>query len=324
MSTGPLAASPARPFDVLALGGVCWEQVVGLSEWPTPGHRRTSMTSVDLTPGGSAPNVSVFAARAGARAAFAGKVGVDDRGLELLACLNREGVNTSYAHAAPGSPTTFQIVLTVKEDWSVLLLADPRLDLGPEDVPTEAIRQARFLHLDGYGMFTDRQKAAMEKALTTAHASRTPLSVDAGTEMASEQPEYLRDLMAQADVAFANLTEARLLTGRTDDAEVIQSMSLLGPKLVVLKMGERGAWALTQSRATRIPAFRVRVVDTVGAGDGMVAGMLAGLCRGESVELAARRGAAVGALVCTGAGSLGSRFGETEIEELLAKGETYG
>lgn len=282
------------------------------------------MTSLHLTPGGSSPNVSVFAARAGAQAAFAGKVGEDERGSELLACLSREGVNTAYCHQVPGTPTTFQIVLTVQEDWSVLLLADSALDFGPQDVPVEAIRQARFLHLDGYGMFTDGEKAAMEQAITAARASGTLLSVDAGTQMAVEQPEYLRRLVARADVAFANLTEARLLTGGFEDAEVTEGMSKLGPKVVVLKMGERGAWVLTRSGATRIPAFRVRVVDTVGAGDGMVAGILAGLCRGEPVELAARRGAAVGALVCTGAGSLGSHFGETEIEELIATGETYG
>jgi len=324
VTAGHLAAPPARPFDVLALGGVCWEQAVALTEWPPPGHRRTAMTSLHLTPGGSAPNVSVFAARAGARAAFAGKVGVDERGSELLACLSREGVATGYCNQVPGAPTTFQIVLTVQEDWSVLLLADSALDFGPQDVPLEAIRQTRFLHLDGYGMFTDMQKAAIEEALTAARASGTLLSVDAGTQMAMEQPEYLRGFMARADVAFANLTEARLLTGRAEDAEVIEGMSTLGPKVVVLKMGERGAWVLTPPGATRIPAFRVRVVDTVGAGDGMVAGTLTGLCRDEPVELAARRGAAVGALVCTGAGSLGSRFGETEIEELLATGETYG
>lgn len=314
----------ARPFDVLVVGGACLEQVVRLPDWPAPGHRRSSIADLQITPGGSAPNVAVFAARAGARAAFIGKVGDDEHGRELLDALRREGVDASHSHTVAGRPTTFQIVLTVGDDWSVLLWADPALDFAPEDIPADALRLARFLHLDGYGMFTDQQKAAAERAVALAREAGMRVSIDAGTQMAVEQPNYLRRMMAQADIAFANLTEARHITGNAEEARVIEALQTLGPPVVVLKLGEFGAVVVAPRQLWRVPAFRVPVADTVGAGDGMVAGMLAGVCRGESLPAAARRGAAVGALACTGAGSLGSRFGQKEIEQLLTQGETHG
>ncbi len=314
----------SRPLDLLVVGGVCLEQAVRLPNWPTPGHRRTSILDLHVTPGGSAPNVAVFAARAGARVAFIGKVGDDDRGRELLAVLQHEGVNTSSCHLVAGRPTTFQIVLTVSDDWSVLLWADPALDFAPEDVPAEALRQTRFLHLDGYGMFSDLQKATAERAVALAREAGALISIDAGTQMAVEQPAYLRRMMAQADMAFTTLTEARHLPGLAAEAEIVQALQSLGPSVVMLKLGDRGSVVITPQRVWRVPAFKVPVADTVGAGDGLVAGVLTGLCRGESLEGAARRGTAVGALACVSAGSLGSHFGQAEIEDLLKEGKTYG
>lgn len=313
-----------RPFDVLAIGGLCLEQAVCLPHWPIWNHRRIPILDLKVVPGGSAPNVAVFTARAGGRAAFIGKVGDDERGRELLEVLRREGVTITYCHLIKDRPTTFQIVLTVGDDWSALLWADPALDFVSDDVPAEAMRLSRFLHLDGYGMFTNQQKATVERAVDLAREAGTLVSVDAGTQMAVEQPNYLRRIMTQADIAFANLTEACHITGYVEESKIAKALETIGPSIVVLKLGRRGCLVITRSQVFRVPAFSVQVVDTVGAGDGLVAGMLTGLCRGESFDAAARRGAAVGALVCTGAGSLGSHFGEPEIERLLAEGETLG
>lgn len=314
----------SRSFDLLSIGGLCLEQVVRLPDWPAPNQHRISILDLKMQPGGAAPNVAISATRAGGNVALIGKIGDDERGRELLQALHNEGVNVSYCCVEQNKPTTLQIVLTVRDDWSALLWTDPDLDFVPEDISEEVIRSARFIHLEGYGMFTDQQKATVEYAIRLASEARTLISVDAGTQMAYEQPDYLRGIMAQADIAFANLIEASYITGQENEVRIVEELTKLGPKVVVLKMGLRGSLVISQNQVTNVPAYKINVMDTVGAGDGMVAGMLLGLSKGDNFENSARRGAAVGALVCMGAGAVGNQFSKSDVERIMIDGETYG
>lgn len=69
-----------------------------------------------------------------------------------------------------------------------------------------------------------------------------------------------------------------------------------------------------------IPAYEVNVLDTVAAGDAYIATMLLSLCRGLPLMEAATRGSAAGALACLGFGSLSSRFTDSDIDTLIARG----
>jgi 2-dehydro-3-deoxygluconokinase len=88
-----------------------------------------------------------------------------------------------------------------------------------------------------------------------------------------------------------------LLTGVSDEREAARELLRLGPRMVVMKLGDRGALALTAEGYVDSPAERVaRIVDPVGAGDAFAAGFLAGQLRdmdlSASLALANRCGAA--------------------------------
>jgi 2-dehydro-3-deoxygluconokinase len=312
-----------RAYDILSIGGLCLEQTVSLPDWPHSGHQQIPVLGLNIKAGGAAPNVAVFASRAGSRVAFIGKVGTDARGRDLLSALEDDGVNTSFCCRVAGKSTTFQIVLTVDDDWSVMLWNDPALDLMSEDIEAKAVRIARFVHLDGYNMFSDQQKEMVERTLSLAQEFGTQVSIDASTRMALEQPEYLYSIMSKADIAFANMTEARHLTRCDQKEDMITAIQAEGFRYFILKAGDRGAYAITENNFFFIPAFQVDVIDTVGAGDGMVAGVLSALVKGKDIREAVQEGAAVGALVCTGAGFLGRDFTRSEIDDILARGKTH-
>ena len=78
----------------------------------------------------------------------------------------------------------------------------------------------------------------------------------------------------------------------------------LGPKVVVLKMGEAGAWLATPEHRVHIPKHDVTVVDATGAGDAFCGSFLARILAGDAPESAARYASIAAALKCTGYGAV--------------------
>jgi 2-dehydro-3-deoxygluconokinase len=110
-----------------------------------------------------------------------------------------------------------------------------------------------------------------------------------------EARAVLRDLATRCDILLPGVDEAELLTGEADPEAAARELLELGPSLVVVKLGARGALAVDLERVTPVAAAALpRVVDPVGAGDAFAAGFLAGRLRGldlsESLALGNRCG----------------------------------
>ena len=113
------------------------------------------------------------------------------------------------------------------------------------------------------------------------------------------------EILADTTILVANEVEADELaldgavnaaTGRCDPPAV-EALMRAGPRTVVATLGEQGAVAFQRGRApTRQPAFRVPVLDTIGAGDAFSAGLAVALMEHRPIEEALRRAAACGAL----------------------------
>lgn len=110
-------------------------------------------------------------------------------------------------------------------------------------------------------------------------------------------------LLGALDWVFVNEREARLYTGTTTMARALRRWQTLARRVVV-KQGARGALALVNGAIVRVPAPRVRVVDTTGAGDAFNGGFLAVLVRGQGVAACLRAGVRMGSLSTRAAGGL--------------------
>ena len=94
------------------------------------------------------------------------------------------------------------------------------------------------------------------------------------------------------------LGEAEILTGTARPEAIAEFYLALGAGMVIIKLGERGAFVRTRDFEATVPGVRVeKVVDTVGAGDGFAVGFLSALLEGKSVQDATARGNWIGALV---------------------------
>ena len=133
------------------------------------------------------------------------------------------------------------------------------------------------------------------------------------------------DLLALADVIVPNEIEAMTLTGIVPDnmGRAYEAADLLqrkGEADIVLTQGSQGALAMTDRGRLDVAAFRVPVVDTVGAGDAFVAALTVALGEGLPLQDAMRFAAAAGALSVTRPGAEPSMPRRHEVEALLANG----
>ena len=110
--------------------------------------------------------------------------------------------------------------------------------------------------------------------------------------------------MAETDYALPGIEDVRILTGLTDPGAMLDFYLRLGPKVVVLKMGESGAYLATPAHRVRIPRHAVQVVDATGAGDAFCGSFLARMLAGDTPEQAARYANVAAALKCTGYGAV--------------------
>lgn len=117
------------------------------------------------------------------------------------------------------------------------------------------------------------------------------------------------DVLAACDPLIVNEHEARVVLGTDAGAtpeEWAGALLALGPRSVVVTLGEEGALVADASGATRVPAVKVTAVDTTGAGDSFTAALAWRLGAGESLADSAAYAARVGAVAVTRQGAQAS------------------
>ncbi|WP_205705559.1 sugar kinase [Kineococcus indalonis] len=270
------------------------------SETPGPlAHAR----SLALGVGGAESNVAIALARLGTPVTWVGRVGADSLGELVLRELRAEGVDVA-AVVDPDAPTG----LMVKERrtgerarvW-YYRAGSAGSRLHRDDLPPAALTGAALLHVTGITPALSASAAdAVEHAVDTARAAGALVSLDVNHRSAlwpaHRAGPVLARLAQRADVVFAGEDEAAMLVGERDGpVRLARALTALGPAQAVVKLGARGAVAVVDGAEHHRPAVPVAVVDTVGAGDGFVAGYLAELLRGcdapERLATAVRAGA---------------------------------
>jgi fructoselysine 6-kinase len=237
--------------------------------------------------GGNALNVALELARAGHATAYLGAVGSDARGRIVLEGARAGGVDVSRVIVAEGA-TGVTVVghdengerRFVSEEYGVA--AAYRVPASDEPL----LLRARWVH------------AARQADI--AHWS--PAVRAAGARVSCDLNDGGSDTLAcPVDVAFVSAAEA-------DDAAataLAHDLRMRGADIAVVTLGPAGSLAQTAHGAWRQPAIPVEVVDSLGAGDAFIAGVIAALLEGGDVPSALLAGAHAGAEACTRVGLAG-------------------
>ena len=293
--------------------------------------------------GGAPANAAVALARLGVRTGFVGKVGDDPFGRHLGRTLAASGVDTTRLRLDPSARTALAFVaLDEAGHPDFVFFRHPSADmlLRREDLDAEYLAGARALHTGSIILTAEPSRSTTVEAMRLARSAGRLVCLDPNVRLSlwgseEELRRVVLPLLGLADVVKLSEEDLTALVGTGDPARGSAEVLGRGPRLVVVTRGKEGCFCRSARGTLAVPGFGVPVVDTTGAGDAFVGGLLAGLLAlggapealpalGEGDLLAALRLAnAVGALTTTARGAIPALPDRTAVRRFLAeRGET--
>jgi 2-dehydro-3-deoxygluconokinase len=261
--------------------------------------------------GGDTSNAGIAAARQGARVGYITAIGNDAPGDSLMALWAREGVDTATVIRTDRALTAVYFVTHDAGGHHFLHYRkdSPAALYGSADLPRDAIAAARIFFVSGISQGISSGAAdAVFAAIEIARGAGGKVAYDTNYRPRLWPPARAAAVMhaaiAKADYVFPGMEDAAVLTGLTDPDAILDFYLRLGPTVVVVKMGEDGAYLGTPDRRVRIPPYPVAAVDATGAGDAFCGSFLARTLAGDTPEVAARYAVVAAALKCTGYGAV--------------------
>jgi len=278
-------------------------------------------------PGGAPANVAVAVAKLGQGSAFLGQVGDDPFGRFLAGVLEAENVDVSGLRFSTEARTALAFVsLADKGERSFVFFRNPSADMlmTPDDVAFDVIDRAKIFHFGSITLIDEPAKSATLAAAD--HARDRGLTV-------SYDPNLRLPLWSDAESAkagmLAGMEYATLVKISDEELEFMTGGDDVTPlwrddmRLIVVTHGEDGATAYPRGGdPVTMASYSVNPVDTTGAGDGFVAGLLVSVLEhpddyttklGEILRFAN----AVGALTTTGKGAIPSLPTRDQVETFL-------
>ena len=301
---------------VVVVGSANVDFVVQTPHIPRPGETVLGHNFV-MAMGGKGANQAVGMARLGAEVSFVARVGQDVFGDQCLEAYRAEGIDTRFVSRDADEATGVALIAVAADgENSITVASGANMRLLPEHVHAA---EAAFRDADVLVM---QLEVPVETVLAAAQlAARHGVRVVLNPAPAQKLPS---ELLALVDVLTPNRIELAMLLGVSEadvaalsDAQLAERALSLGVSNAVITLGAEGALVADATGAQRVPPFAVTPVDTTAAGDAFNAGLAVALGRGEPLAVAARYGAACGALATTKVGAQPSLPRAEEVEKLL-------
>ncbi len=287
-------------------------------------------------PGGAPANVACSLVKLGTSAGFVGCVGEDPPGNELVELLQKVGVDTTGVQRHPTAPTRqVYVVRSLAGDrtfagfgeYDTTEFADTHM--SAQQLPESLFQEADFLVLGTLELAYPESGEAIVRALELAEVYDLKILLDVNWRPVfwtnpDIAPQKIRELFKKVDFLKLSKEEAEWLFDTADPGAINYRVDSVEGVLVT--DGENGCAYCLGENEGRLPAFSVPVVDTTGAGDSFVAGLIhqlltrgiQSLSDAEQAKEIVRYANAVGALTTMKPGAIASQPTAAEVEAFLA------
>lgn len=309
-----LAAGEDTRLDIVALG----EAMIEFNE-ARSADSRTWLQGF----GGDTSNMTIAAARLGAKCGYVTRVGNDAFGHRLLALWRDEGVSTSGVAVDDEAPTGVYFVSHGAQghEFSYLRSGSAASRMTPASLPHAVLRATRVLHLSAISQAISSSACdACFAAIDTARAAGARIAYDTNLRLKlwplARARAIIRETLSMADWALPGHDDAKLLFDDTDPARIADACHALGCGIVVVKLGRDGCLVSDGDRRERIEAVRVDAVDATGAGDCFDGAFAARMIAGDDPFTAVRYANAAAALATTGYGAVAPLPRAADVERL--------
>lgn len=306
-----------QALDILAIG----EAMVEFNQ-----ARREDPRAYIQGFGGDTSNTAIAAARLGAHAGYATRVGDDVFGRWLLALWRDEGVDTRAVAVDADAPTGIYFVSHGENghEFSYRREGSAASRMRASTLPMDALRATRVLHLSAISQAISATAAeACAAAIDAARGAGAIVCYDTNLRLKlwplPRAREVIRATMRDIDWALPGLDDARAIYGIDDPDAIIDCCLGDGARNVALKMGARGCVVASGRSRERLRGHPVEAVDATGAGDCFDGAFIARICRGDSALQAAAYANVAAALSTRGYGAVAPLPRSADVEAALAR-----
>ncbi len=237
-------------------------------------------------PGGSAANTAVGLARLGLKTGFIGKVSDNREGKLLLNDFKRQNVDVNgIIVSKEGRSGVAMGYVDTKGDRALYIDPGVNDSLELKEIDLKYADNTEFLHLTSF--IGEKPFKAQKELVKSLHDVR--ISFDPGELYARKGLIVLKLMIERSFVMLPSENELKLLTGKKYD-EGSKILIKKGVSIVAVKLGERGCYVKDGKESYLVEPYKVKVVDTTGAGDAFCAGFLYGLIKNKDLYECGRLG----------------------------------
>ncbi|MDR2520101.1 MAG: carbohydrate kinase [Eubacteriaceae bacterium] len=264
-----------KRYDAVALGEALIDFIdIGASQY--------GLKMFERNPGGAVANAATAMARCGLQTAFIGKVGNDTHGRFLKNTLRDAGVDVSGMIVSDIAFTTLAFVEAEAEgEGSLSFARKPGADMMLlwEEIDKSIIASTKVFHIGSISLTDEPAKSATRNAVVLAKESGAAVTYDPNYRASlwkseGEAVEAMRSMLPYVDVIKMSGKETELLTGEADAEKAANKLLNMGISLVAVTLGKEGAYLASPSHSAMCSGFEVPVLDTAGAGDAFLGGLV--------------------------------------------------
>ena len=264
-----------KMYDVVALGEI-------LIDFTPCGKSEAGQRLFEQNPGGAPANVLTALSKFHRKTAFIGKVGKDMQGSFLKDVLIENEISVEGLIEDENVFTTLAFVgLSNNGERSFSFARKPGADtcLTIAEVRADLIKNSKIFHIGSLSLTAEPAKSATFKALEIAKDAGCIISYDPNYraplwDTKEEAIREMRSVIPFVDVMKLSDEETELLTGIAEPEGAAKKLLLQGVSIVAVTLGAEGTLIVTKDGCVHIPAYKVDVVDTTGAGDSFWGGFL--------------------------------------------------
>jgi 5-dehydro-2-deoxygluconokinase len=292
-----------------------------------PGTRLEEAMNFTAALGGSSANIAAALVRQGCKAALVTCVSDDAVGRFCLAQLDAYGIDRSHVRSVAGEMrNSLAVVETRPDDCQSVIYRNNAADFAMTVDDVEGVEYSSYSALitTGTVLAAEPSRSAAFRAFDLARASGLPLIFDVDYRpyswtSAAVASEVCSRAAILCDVIIGNDVEFGFMAGAPERGlDKARSLIADGAKIVVYKMGEKGAVTITPMGEFATGIYRTEALKPTGAGDSFLGAFVAALAEGRPLREAVLRGSAAAAIVVARVACAPAMPTRTELDDFLA------
>ena len=297
----------SKRLDCLGLGMAPADILMGVDSFPGPGAK-IDAAGLTIQGGGPIPTAMVTLARLGMKPGLIAAIGEDIFGQFVIDELKKEKVDISFM-IKKRQPTAIAVGWVERGSGRRTIVVDLEIAISPRDVRLDALPEIGAVHLDG------RYMAACLKLARWARRRKIPVVFDIGSirNDVTDLIPLVNHLVCAEDFALP-------FTGARRPREAVERLKRLCSGTVVVTSGTRGALGFDDETGFVFQkAYRVRTVDTTGAGDTYHGAYIFALLKGWGLKRRMEFASAAAAIKCTRPGGRTGIPGRKQVADFLRR-----